>query len=70
MVDTLAVPVFGNAGSIVFCAEPMEQAMPDLTVQTPEETDLARLIVKTLNLDITAHLSTHWRRCLAMVSGF
>ncbi len=28
--------------------------MSDLTVQTPEEADLARLIVKTLNLDIPA----------------
>lgn len=28
--------------------------MPDSSTQTPEETDLAQLIVSTLNLDVTA----------------
>lgn len=32
--------------------EPMEQTMPDPMVQTPQEADLAQLIVKTLNLDV------------------
>lgn len=32
----------------------MEQPMPDLIVQTPQEADLAQLIVSTLNLDVTA----------------
>jgi acyl carrier protein len=30
----------------------MEQTMPDPTVQTPHEADLARLIVRTLNLEL------------------
>lgn len=28
--------------------------MPDPTIQTPQEADLAQLIVRTLNLDVTA----------------
>jgi acyl carrier protein len=32
----------------------MEQTMPDPTVQTPQEADLAQLIVRTLNLEVTA----------------
>jgi acyl carrier protein len=32
----------------------MEQTMPDLIAQTPQEADLAQLIVSTLNLDVTA----------------
>jgi acyl carrier protein len=30
----------------------MEETMPDPTVQTPHEADLARLIVSTLNLEL------------------
>jgi acyl carrier protein len=32
----------------------MEQTMPDAIAQSPQEADLAQLIVKTLNLDVTA----------------
>jgi acyl carrier protein len=32
----------------------MEQTMPDPTTQTPQEADLAQLIVRTLNLEVTA----------------
>ena len=34
----------------------MESIMQDPKVQTPHEADLARLIVKTLNLDIPASM--------------
>src|SRR5690242_14672793 len=43
--DVIALPVY-------LFAEPMEQSMPDPTVQTPPEADLARLIVTTLNLEL------------------
>ena len=32
----------------------MEHMMPDTTAQTPQETELAQLIVKTLNLEVTS----------------
>jgi acyl carrier protein len=51
MIDKRAMPRYRIASTIVF-AEPMEQTMPDPTVQTPQEADLARLIVKTLNLEL------------------
>ena len=34
--------------------KPMEQMMPDTTAQTPQEAELAQLIVKTLNLEAKA----------------
>ena len=35
-------------------SEPREPTMPDSIVQTSQEADLAKLMVKTLNLELTA----------------
>src|ERR1700733_2962246 len=49
-------PILANRpGSLSIAARsPMEQPMLDPTTQTPQEADLAQLIVRTLNLEVTA----------------
>lgn len=40
--------------TLLHSSEPREPTMPDSIVQTPQEADLAKLIIKTLNLELTA----------------